>query len=72
MMNSIKIILRYLFLIFTLLLIWLYSMGLKDKIDYIFVNEGFKVQKFAVLSDSKDKRYYSDHLPVFVKLFFLE
>ena len=43
---------------------------LKDKIDYIFVNKGFKVQKFAVLSDSKDKRYYSDHLPVFVKLFF--
>lgn len=34
MMNSIKIILRYLFLILTLLLIWLYSMGLKDKIDY--------------------------------------
>jgi endonuclease/exonuclease/phosphatase family metal-dependent hydrolase len=43
---------------------------LKDKIDYIFVNKGFKVQKFAVLSDSKDKRYYSDHLPVFVKLTF--
>ncbi|RZL30098.1 MAG: endonuclease/exonuclease/phosphatase family protein [Pedobacter sp.] len=43
---------------------------LKDKIDYIFVNKAFKVQKFAVLSDSKEKRYYSDHLPVFVKLFF--
>jgi len=43
---------------------------LKDKIDYIFVNAAFKVQKFAVLSDSKDQRYYSDHLPVFVKLFF--
>ncbi len=43
---------------------------LKDKIDYIFVNKAFKVQKFAVLSDSKDKRYYSDHLPVFVKLNF--
>ena len=43
---------------------------LKDKIDYIFVNKAFKVQKFAVLSDSKDQRYYSDHLPVFVKLFF--
>lgn len=43
---------------------------LKDKIDYIFVNKGFKVQKFAVLSDSKDQRYYSDHLPVFVKLIF--
>lgn len=43
---------------------------LKDKIDYIFVNKAFKVQKFAVLSDSKDQRYYSDHLPVFVKLYF--
>lgn len=43
---------------------------LKDKIDYIFVNKAFKVQKFAVLSDSKDQRYYSDHLPVFAKLLF--
>lgn len=43
---------------------------LKDKIDYIFVNKAFKVQKFAVLSDSKDQRYYSDHLPVFVRLMF--
>jgi endonuclease/exonuclease/phosphatase family metal-dependent hydrolase len=43
---------------------------LKDKIDYIFVNKEFKVQKFAVLSDSKDQRYYSDHLPVFVRLIF--
>ena len=43
---------------------------LKDKIDYIFVNKAFKVQKFAVLSDSKDQRYYSDHLPVFVRLLF--
>lgn len=43
---------------------------LKDKIDYIFVNKGFGVQKFAVLTDSKDQRYYSDHLPIFVKLFF--
>ncbi|MBB2147127.1 endonuclease [Pedobacter sp. LMG 31464] len=43
---------------------------LKDKIDYIFVNKAFKVQKFAVLSDSKDQRYYSDHLPIFARLFF--
>lgn len=43
---------------------------LKNKIDYIFVNTGFKVQKFAVLSDSKDQKYYSDHLPVFAKLYF--
>jgi endonuclease/exonuclease/phosphatase family metal-dependent hydrolase len=43
---------------------------LKDKIDYIFVNKAFKVQKFAVLSDSKDQHYYSDHLPIFARLFF--
>lgn len=43
---------------------------LKKKIDYIFVNKGFKVQKFAVLSDSKDQKYYSDHLPVYAKLYF--
>lgn len=43
---------------------------LKNRIDYVFVNKGFKVQKFAVLSDSKDKRYFSDHLPVFVRLRF--
>ncbi len=43
---------------------------LKDKIDYIFVNKSFGVQKFGVLSDSKDMRYYSDHLPILAKLFF--
>ncbi|MET4082014.1 endonuclease/exonuclease/phosphatase family metal-dependent hydrolase [Pedobacter sp. UYP30] len=43
---------------------------LKDRIDYVFVNKGFKVEKFAVLSDSKNQRYFSDHLPVFVELFF--
>ena len=47
-----------------------FNSELKNRIDYIFVNNGFNVQKFAVLSDSKDKRYFSDHLPVFVRLFF--
>lgn len=47
-----------------------FNSDLKNKIDYIFVNKGFKVQKFAVLSDSKDKRYFSDHLPVFARLWF--
>lgn len=39
-------------------------------IDYIFVskNNKLKVEKFAILSDSKDLKYPSDHLPVFVKL----
>ncbi|RZK40791.1 MAG: endonuclease/exonuclease/phosphatase family protein [Pedobacter sp.] len=47
-----------------------FNSELKDRIDYVFVNKGFKVQKYATLSDSKDRRYYSDHLPVFVKLSF--
>lgn len=39
-------------------------------IDYIFISKKtkFKVIKHAVLSDSKDLKYPSDHLPVFVKL----
>ena len=39
-------------------------------IDYVFVskNNKFEVLKYAVLSDSKDLRYPSDHLPVFVEV----
>ena len=39
-------------------------------IDYIFVSKGGKifVNKYAVLSDSKDLHYPSDHLPVYVEL----
>jgi len=36
------------------------------RIDYIFVSPDLKVQKYAVLSDSKDLHYPSDHLPVLV------
>ncbi|MDP3313693.1 endonuclease/exonuclease/phosphatase family protein [Lutibacter sp.] len=41
-------------------------------IDYIFIskNNKLKVKKYAILSDSKDLKYPSDHLPVFVKLSF--
>ena len=40
------------------------------KIDYIFISKGSKitVKKFAVLSDSDNLRYPSDHLPVYVEL----
>ncbi|WP_417369679.1 endonuclease/exonuclease/phosphatase family protein [Flavobacterium beibuense] len=39
------------------------------RIDYIFVpQKRVKVVKYAVLSDSKDCRYPSDHLPVYVEL----
>ncbi|WP_316745927.1 endonuclease/exonuclease/phosphatase family protein [Pedobacter gandavensis] len=43
---------------------------LNQKIDYIFVNKGFKVLKFGVLSDSKNLRYPSDHLPIIARLSF--
>ncbi len=41
---------------------------LKDRIDYVFVNSPITILKYAVLSDSKDKRYPSDHLPVLIKI----
>jgi len=39
-------------------------------IDYIFVskNSGLKIRKHAVLSDSKDLKYPSDHLPVLIEI----
>lgn len=39
-------------------------------IDYIFLskNKKIKVLKYAVLSDSKDLKYPSDHLPVYVEI----
>ncbi|QBN19538.1 endonuclease/exonuclease/phosphatase family protein [Flavobacterium nackdongense] len=39
-------------------------------IDYIFIskNSSFSVRKYAVLSDAKDLRYPSDHLPVYIEL----
>lgn len=42
------------------------------KIDYIFVKNpvNCKVLKYAVLSDSKDCRYPSDHLPVYAEIKF--
>ena len=47
-----------------------YSEPVTRMIDYVFVskNNKLKVKKFAVLSDSRDLKYPSDHLPVFVKL----
>jgi endonuclease/exonuclease/phosphatase family metal-dependent hydrolase len=38
------------------------------RIDYIFVPEGIKVKKYAVLSDSENCRYLSDHLPVYAEI----
>jgi len=38
------------------------------RIDYIFVYGGISVLKYAVLTDAKDQRFPSDHLPVFAKV----
>ena len=47
-----------------------FNANLQDRIDYIFINKGFKVQKYASLTDSKDQKYPSDHLPIMARLFF--
>lgn len=41
-------------------------------IDYIFISKDadLKVKKYAVLSDSKDLKYPSDHFPVYVELIY--
>jgi len=40
----------------------------EKRIDYIFVKGEIEVLKYAVLTDSKEHRYPSDHLPVFAKI----
>lgn len=49
-----------------------HSEAVTKRIDYIFLSNDnpFKVEKYAVLSDSKDLKYPSDHLPVFIELEF--
>lgn len=43
----------------------------KDKIDYVFISEdGFKVLRSGILSDSQNCKYPSDHFPVLVDLNF--
>lgn len=39
-----------------------------DRIDYIFISDKFRVKKYAVLNNTYESRYPSDHLPVFTDL----
>lgn len=39
-----------------------------NRIDYIFVSKSIKVQKYAVLNNSNNLKFASDHFPVFVEL----
>ncbi len=43
---------------------------LDRRIDYIVVSDKVKVSKYAVLTDNRDLRNYSDHLPVFIEASF--
>lgn len=45
---------------------------LTDRIDYIFTNDKVNVLKYGCLSDFKDKRYPSDHLPIVSKVVLLD
>jgi endonuclease/exonuclease/phosphatase family metal-dependent hydrolase len=47
-----------------------FNSELKNRIDYIFVKGKLNVQKYGVLTDSYEKRYPSDHLPVLVEIEF--
>jgi endonuclease/exonuclease/phosphatase family metal-dependent hydrolase len=42
------------------------------RIDYIFLSKksNLKVKKYAILSDSKNLKYPSDHLPVYIEISF--
>ena len=49
-----------------------FTAPMKRRIDYIFVSKHFGVSKYAVLTDAKDQRYPSDHLPVTADIYFLK
>ena len=40
----------------------------RQRIDYVFVSPGVRVLRYGVLTDSRDRRFFSDHLPVLVTL----
>ncbi|MGI4719056.1 MAG: endonuclease/exonuclease/phosphatase family protein [Janthinobacterium lividum] len=44
--------------------------AMSDRIDYIFVDRHVEVLKYAVLSDSVERRYPSDHHPVVARVVF--
>lgn len=46
-----------------------FTAPMKHRIDYVFVSKHFSVGKYAVLTDAKDQRYPSDHLPVVVDVY---
>jgi endonuclease/exonuclease/phosphatase family metal-dependent hydrolase len=41
---------------------------IRARIDFVFVNNKFKVLQHATITDQQEGRYYSDHLPVLAEL----
>jgi endonuclease/exonuclease/phosphatase family metal-dependent hydrolase len=40
----------------------------EKRIDYVFVNDQFRVTRYGALTDSRNRSFFSDHLPVLVTL----
>ena len=40
----------------------------RDRIDYVFVSHDLKVLRYGGLTDSRDRSFFSDHLPVLVTI----
>jgi endonuclease/exonuclease/phosphatase family metal-dependent hydrolase len=40
----------------------------RNRIDYVFVSKGMRVLRYGALTDSRDRTFFSDHLPVLVTL----
>lgn len=50
-----------------------FDQPINRRIDYLFVSkDNIQVNKYAVLSDSKDLKYPSDHFPVFIAISILK
>ena len=47
-----------------------YNEAVMPLIDYVFVSNDISVKKYAVLMDSRDSKYPSDHFPVYVEIKF--
>ena len=43
----------------------------RERIDYVFVSDNVKVLRYGGLTDSRDRSFFSDHLPVLVTLQFV-
>lgn len=45
-----------------------YDSEAKSRIDYIFVSKGIEVKRYGALTDSRDRSFFSDHIPVLVEV----